>query len=490
MRRAAALVVIVGTLAGCASTGDFVTSVKNAGQAMFESPGDRQTIISGVKAGRYEASSLAVGEEKDLARQRGEALGFVSVAPLDAYLGRVRARLAAASGVEAIPGRVVLLANPAFAAYSTPDGNIYLAMGWLPYIQSEDELAAIIAHELSHVVLTHHSTDLVAGFQKRAQAAHEFGVSAKMAVANRPATKDDQKSLLGSEVLASVSDKVVMPAWGRRQESEADLLGVDLLVKAGYSPVAMATMLEKYQAWEKQTTEDDEAFRARVGEVIQKDYTEAAKMVFNRMVETLSASHPETGQRLSSVAGYLDRHYSDLALPEPRTKGWSEVRAVPEVREITRHYDLAFSARKLLERGKVRDAYAYAKDSASGRTASHAYPNWILAKTAMEVGRGNEAVTALDRAIKANEPVREVYDEMIMVNERRGNLKAALEWTDKASTTFGEAARWTPTKIRLLRKVGRVQEASTLTLKCTFDTPEWRKLCQEANQTPPGATTR
>ena len=95
-----------------------------------------------------------------------------------------------------------------------------------------------------------------------------------------------------------------------------------------------------------------------------------------------------------------------------------------------------------------------------------------------------------ERAIKANEPVREVYDEIILVNERQGNVTAALAWTDKASTTFGEAARWTPTKIRLLRKSGRVQEAAVLTLKCTVDTPEWRRLCQEANQTTPGSAAR
>ena len=50
--------------------------------------------------------------------------------------------------------------------------------------------------------------------------------------------------------------------------------------------------------------------------------------------------------------------------------------------------------------------------------------------------------------------------------------------------------RWMPTKIRLLRKTGRVDEANALTLKCSVDAPDWRKLCQEANQTPAGRARR
>jgi len=489
------LVLAVLASAGCATLEGGTTqvmsslkqtgrSISQAGQSMFDSPGDKATIIADVKSGRYDPSTLAVGEEKDLARQRGEALGFVSCEPLQRYFSRIHARMIRASGVTDVPGRVVLLANPAFGAYSTPDGNIYIAMGWLPFLGSEDEMAAIVAHELGHVLLKHHSADLVSGFQKRAQAAHELGLAAKMTIANRPPSKDDQRTLLGSQVLAGVTDKAVMPAWGRRQETAADLLGIDLLIRAGYSPVAMATMLEKYQAWEKHTQQDEEALRARAGEVMRSDWGEELKAAWNRMVESLAASHPDTAQRLSDVAGYLDRHYADTPLPALQTGAWTEVRGVPEVREVMRNYDLAFSARKLLGRGNARDAYAYARDAASGRTATHAYPNWMLAQAAVAVGRSSEAVTALNRAINANEPLREVYDEMILVREQRSDIAGALAWTDKASSTFGDAARWMPTKIRLLRKGGRMDEASALTLKCTLETPEWRQLCQKANQTP------
>jgi Zn-dependent protease with chaperone function len=483
--RAVGVALAALVLAGCAS-GE--TSLKLPSLGLGS---EKQPLLADLKPGPYEVSRLALGEEKDLAQQRGEGVGFIPASSLQAYLNRIRAKLVTASGVSNVPGRVVVLANPGFAAYSTPDGNIYVAMGWLPFLTSEDEVAAIIAHESSHVLLTHHSSDVLVGMRKRAQSMHELGLVAKTAVDKSPAAaKSDQKALYVSQLVSEVSDKVAMPAWSRRQERDADFLGVDLLVRAGYSPVAMVSMLEKYRAWEQKTKEADDAYWERARQVAANDVGAAFKMTLDRFIAELSASHPDTGQRLEDVAGYLDRHYGDRSLPEPTTVSWNAVRAASDVREVMRNYDVAFSARKLLERGKTREAYAYAHSAVAGRTATHAYPNWILARSAMALGRSGEAVAALERAIRANEPIRAVYDDVISVNEQRGNLDAALGWTDRASATFGESERWTPTKIRLLRKAGRVEEASALTLKCTVDAPDWRRLCQEANQTPAGRPRR
>lgn len=482
MTRAAALGLVTLALAGCASGATSPISVPALGLGSQSRP-----LAADLKPGAYEASRLAVGEEKDLAQQRGESMGFVPLTTLQTYLNRVRARLLGGSGVTGVPGRVVVLANGGFAAYSTPDGNVYLAMGWLPFLSDEDEVAAILAHELSHVLLTHHSADILVGMRKRAQSMHELGLAARTAVDRSAASaRSDQKALTVSQLVSEVSDKAVMPAWGRRQERDADLLGVDLLVRAGYSPVAMASMLEKYRAWEQKTKEADDAYWERARQTAASDIGAALKMSLDRFLGELSASHPDTGQRLDDVAAYVDRHYADRSLPDPITASWNALRAAPDVREVVRNYEMAFAAKKLLERGRAREAHTYAQSSASGRTASHAYPNWILARSAGALGRSGEAVTALERAVKANEPIRAVYEELIAVNEGRGQLEAALGWTDKASATFGESERWTPTKIRLLRKAGRVEEASALTLKCSVDAPDWRRQCQEANQTPAG----
>ena len=79
-----------------------------------------------------------------------------------------------------------------------------------------------------------------------------------------------------------------------------------------------------------------------------------------------------------------------------------------------------------------------------------------------------------------------VYEDLIVFNEAGGSVPAALEWADRAAKTFGGAPRWTPHKIRLLRKSGRVAEAATLTVDCSLNAPDFKRACQEANQTPAG----
>src|SRR5439155_1322919 len=202
--------------------------------------GEKATVISELKTGRYEASSLAIGEEKDLAQRRADGVGFVRAASLAKYLATLRTQLLAGSGVTGVPGRVTVLANPAFAAYSTPDGNVYLALGWLKNLENADEMAAIVAHELCHVLLTHHTADLLSEVQHKGQALQEIVIRAKADQSkSKTVSKSDAKTIKDARFVVDISDKLILPEWSRRQEREADLLGVDLMIRANYSPAAM-----------------------------------------------------------------------------------------------------------------------------------------------------------------------------------------------------------------------------------------------------------
>jgi hypothetical protein len=325
--------------------------------------------------------------------------------------------------------------------------------------------------------------------QKRGQALHELAIATKTQLdRSRAPARSDRNTLTTEKAVVDVTDKLALPAWGRRQEREADLLGVDLLARAGYAPAAMVAMLEKLQAWEKLNTESDEAFWERMQQTALVKPSDVLTTGYQQIVSNVSASHPKTSERLDDVADYLDRHYGDLPPREPRVAPWKGVASRPDVAQVIRNYDMAFSSKTMLEKGKPQDAYAFAKQSATGPTAIDAYPNWMLATTASALGRQKEAIDALRRAIDAPEPVPQIYEEMILAHERVNNLPVALGWTDKASATFGDSPRWVPTKIRLLRKSGRVAEANTLMLSCSLNTPDWRRQCQQANETPaPGA---
>jgi len=138
----------------------------------------------------------------------------------------------------------------------------------------------------------------------------------------------------------------------------------------------------------------------------------------------------------------------------------------------------------LLDANKLLESFAEAKVAASGSTATDAYPNWILARAATSLRRQGDATAALQRALSSAEPIPQIYEDTIAGYEHANNIQTALTWTDKASSVFAGAPRWRPVKIRLLRKAGRTVDADAQTLDCSVNAPDWRRLCQDANQTP------
>ena len=483
--RALALLLV----AGCAGGGGGEGAKPASWTPSFMAPkGSNATLLSGVKAGPYVPSSLAVGEEKDLAQHRSDALGYVRSAALEQYLNEARQRLVTISGKTGVPGRVIVLANGGFEAFSTPDGNVYLAMGLLESLESADEVSAILAHEMSHVLLAHHTSDVLGEVQRKGQALYELGVGAKTALAGQKTiSKSDSRSMANVQLATDATDKLVLPAWTRGQEREADLLGVDLLVESHVAGPAMISMLEKLQAWEQANKETEDAFSERLNQASQRNINEAVSLVYQKLIDNVSTNHPKTSERIEETAQYFERFYGSRPPVEPQTAAWKAVRARPEVAQVFANYKRAFQARRLLDQGKSQEAYPAARASATGRTATDAYPNWVLAHAAAMLGRQTEAIDALRRAVASSEPVPLVYEDLIFAYERGGNIPVALEWTDRATTTFGGAPRFKPHKIRLLRKAGRTVEAQALAVDCALNgSTELKRACQAANQTPAG----
>jgi predicted Zn-dependent protease len=153
-----------------------------------------------------------------------------------AYVERIGERL-----VAAIPGR---LRQPGFRytfqvvdrrdinAFALPGGPIFLNRGMLDAAAGDGEVAGVIAHELSHVVLRHGTAQATKAqpFQLGALAGQIVGSM----VGGRTGAAIAQGSQLG---LGTYFLK-----YGRGYEREADLLGAQIMARAGYDPRHMANM--------------------------------------------------------------------------------------------------------------------------------------------------------------------------------------------------------------------------------------------------------
>lgn len=134
--------------------------------------------------------------------------------------------------IRAMPGgnpaqwEVRVFDDPAVNAFALPGGKIGVYRGLLKVAENQDQLAAVIGHEIAHVTAKH------ANERVSTQFVTESGLQiAQIAAgANTPA-KQELFGLLGLGAQVGV----LLP-FSRKQESEADLIGLDYMARAGFDP--------------------------------------------------------------------------------------------------------------------------------------------------------------------------------------------------------------------------------------------------------------
>ena len=111
-------------------------------------------------------------------------------------------------------------------AYANINKEVYVYKGLLQYVTDDQELAAVISHELGHILNGHCAK----------QGVLNTGVNI-LANATAKAT--------GSTTAAAIGQQLASSKISRKDEFEADLTGVDIMTKAGYNPLAMISVLNK-----------------------------------------------------------------------------------------------------------------------------------------------------------------------------------------------------------------------------------------------------
>ena len=173
-------------------------------------------------------------------------------------------------------------------AFSLPGGPIFINTGLIPVAENESQLAGVIAHEMSHVVLRHATN--------QASKRNLIALPAMLAGA-----------LVGNSILGQLTQlgiglgaNSVLLKFSRSAESEADYNGVAILADAGYNPIEMAHFFEKLETQSNSSRAAQflsdhpnpgnrvQAVEDEIRSLPQRNYTEGQTGEFQRIKDLVS----------------------------------------------------------------------------------------------------------------------------------------------------------------------------------------------------------
>ncbi len=127
---------------------------------------------------------------------------------------------------------VNLISSKTVNAFCMPGGKIAFFTGIIDQLQlTDDEIATIMGHEIGHALLEHGRARM------SEQVLKSVGISVAAAVFNL--------GQLSAELLAQAANFAVSLPYARKQESDADLVGLELSARAGHDPRAAVSVWQK-----------------------------------------------------------------------------------------------------------------------------------------------------------------------------------------------------------------------------------------------------
>ena len=180
-----------------------------------------------------EKRELEIGAEEHAKVMQSMAL--LTDDELNAYVNEVGQRLAAVSDRPDLDFKFTIIDSPEINAFALPGGYVYINRGLLAYLNSEAELAAVLGHEIGHITARHAVQQQSRGSLARV-ASGVGGVVAAVATGS---------GYIGSQIMdvGSLWAQAGLSGFGREHELEADTLGAEYLLRAGYNPQAVITVV-------------------------------------------------------------------------------------------------------------------------------------------------------------------------------------------------------------------------------------------------------
>ena len=188
-------------------------------------------------------STISNGQSTDLDKKLGaenaklaeQQFGLYQKEDLLNYVTAIGNRLVSNIDENPFEFKFYLADDPIPNAFALPGGYVYVTRGLLSLIQTEDELACVMGHEIIHVIRRHSVKQMRSSVLPSLLEVPGNIVGSVIS--------DDLGNLINVPI--STSNNLLLSSYGRSQETEADTKGIALAAKSGYDPLAMGVFLTR-----------------------------------------------------------------------------------------------------------------------------------------------------------------------------------------------------------------------------------------------------
>jgi Zn-dependent protease with chaperone function len=178
---------------------------------------------------------FSIDQDVEIGRQSAaqveQQLPMMSDLQISRYVSNLGAKLAAQAPGPKFAYRFKVVNSSQINAFALPGGFIYINRGLLESVRTEGELAGVIAHEISHVALRHPTN----------QASKAYLAQAGIGVLGGLLGGKSQSST--GQIIGAVGGfglNTLFLKFSRSMESQADIVGSQIMSRAGYDPLQMA----------------------------------------------------------------------------------------------------------------------------------------------------------------------------------------------------------------------------------------------------------
>ena len=305
---------------------------------------------------------------------------------------------------------VVLIDSPQINAFAAPGGVVGINQGLMLHAEDIHEYASVVAHELAHLSQRHFAR----GLAKQRSATLPTLVSLVAAIAlGAVAGGDAGLAALTTSQAAAINSQL---RYSRGREAEADRVGLNTLVAAGFDPEGMARMFERMRQAYRFTERPPEF-------LLSHPVTEARiSDARNQIAQAPRAAAYQSSLDYQAMRARVILHYADS--PEAAVLQFRK-RLQREPEDQGAAYGMAIALSATGEHERALDSLAPFLDGSAGRLLFTATQAELL----MAAGRNDDALNLLARQLVINPdnpPLSMLYARGLTTTERYTEAETVL----------------------------------------------------------------